>query len=192
MRHVSRQARRLAALATAMALAGCGRGQVARIESLSDAQILDLYSPKRIEILPFTKVKSFNDDLIPDGIEVALRPIDTLGDPIKAYGEFRFELYTYRPASGERAGEQLETWVQPIVSEKDQAKFWDRATSTYTFQLTWEGGEFPAVDRKYILLATFQGSGEKRLTAEYVLPPPSMDRDAIRGDMTRSAGGNPQ
>ncbi len=145
---------------------GCGRGRVSDLGDLTDSQLVQLYSPRRIEVLPFTKVRSFDDDSFPDGIEVCLRPLDEMGDPVKVYGNLHFELFVWRDASGDRAGERLETWPQSLLSPADQKIFWDRVTSTYTFQLLWEGGRFPS-ERKYLLRVTFQSPGGVRLFAEY-------------------------
>jgi hypothetical protein len=145
---------------------GCGRGHVSDLGDLTDSQLVQLYSPRKIEVLPFTKVRSFDEDPIPDGIEVCLRPLDEMGDPVKVYGHFLFELFVWRDASGDRAGERLETWPQSLLSPADQKTFWDRVTSTYTFQLLWEGGRFPSA-RKYLLKVTFQSPGGVRLFAEY-------------------------
>ena len=67
----------------------------------------DLLMPAQIEILPFSKPKSWDSDQIPDGIEVVLRPLDSFGDQTKAVGLFRFELYLFQkllPTRGQRIG----------------------------------------------------------------------------------------
>jgi len=145
----------------------CTRGSARSVQTMNESELNQLYGPQKVEILPFTKFRSFDADEIPDGLEVALRPLDEMGDPVKVYGTFMFEISPYRDASGHRAGERLESWTQPILSADDQKRFWDRVTSTYTFQLAWEGGEFPAVGQKYLLQVTFQAPGGKRLFAEY-------------------------
>lgn len=148
-------------------LSACGRGRVTAVNDTDDAALRGVYGPRQIEVLPFTKIRSFDDDVIPDGLEVSLRPLDAMSDPVKVYGTFIFELYRYRDASGNRAGQQLETWTQPIRTVDDQKRFWDRVTSTYIFQLTWEGGDFPPPNKKYLLTVSYQAPGEKRLFAEY-------------------------
>lgn len=146
---------------------GCPRGDVPEIsEGPTTEQLIDYYSPRRIKILEFTKPRSFDDDAIPDGIGVSLRPLDGAGDPVKAYGTFIFELYAYRPASGSPRGQLLQTWTQPVVSLDDQKRFWERVTSTYEFQLSWEGQPVPP-QKKYILAVSFQAPGSKRLYDEY-------------------------
>ena len=62
---------------------------------------LGMLLPAKIDILPFTKPRSWDDDPVPDGIEVVLRPLDSFGDQTKAVGCFRFELYTFQKASSE-------------------------------------------------------------------------------------------
>lgn len=164
--------------------AECNRGGSSVATGMSETEISRLYGPTQIEVLPFTKFRSFDSDEIPDGIEVALRPLDEMGDPVKVYGTFMFELSDYRQASGNRAGARLESWTQPILSADDQKRFWDRVTSTYTFQLTWEGGEFPAVGKKYFLQVTFEPPGGKRLFVDYPVEF-NISRARLREDAAR-------
>jgi len=157
----------LLAAGTILMGAECKPGGPGNPGGMNESELNRLYGPQRIEILPFTKFRSFDSDEIPDGLEVALRPLDDMGDPVKVYGTFMFELSQYRQASGNHAGPRLESWTQPILTAADQKRFWDRVTSTYTFQLAWEGGEFPAVGKKYLLQVTFQSPGGKRLFVDY-------------------------
>ncbi|MBN2563229.1 MAG: hypothetical protein JXQ75_20090 [Phycisphaerae bacterium] len=148
-------------------IAGCPRGQVSgTTEGPTTEELIAFYSPKSIKILPFSKPRSFDDDAIPDGIAVSLRPLDGAGDPVKAYGTFIFELYACRPASGDHRGELLRTWIQPVVDLEDQKQFWERVTATYEFQLSWEGQPIPPQQR-YRLAVSFQAPGSKRLFDEY-------------------------
>ncbi|HWL92240.1 MAG TPA: hypothetical protein VNT79_01785 [Phycisphaerae bacterium] len=146
---------------------GCKRGAVSEVNGTTAEELAGFYSPRDIKVLPFTKPRSFDmKDDIPDGIAVSLRPLDAMNDPIKAYGTFMFELYAYRPASGDRKGQWLQTWTQPVLDLDDQKKFWERVTSTYEFQLTWEGQPLQP-QQKYLLVASFQAPGSDRLFDEY-------------------------
>jgi hypothetical protein len=150
-----------------MLVVGCERGRLRDAgEGPSVEELVTYYSPTAIKILPFTKPRSFDDDLIPDGVSVSLRPLDSSGDAVKAYGVFIFELYAYKPAIGSHRGPLLQTWTQPVVDPAGQKKFWERVTSTYEFQLSWEGQPIPP-DSRYILAATFQARGSARLFDEY-------------------------
>lgn len=162
----------------------CQRGEISESpEGPSGEQLVTFYSPTAIKILPFTKPRSFDDDAIPDGIAVSLRPLDSAGDPIKAYGTFIFELYTYKPAIGNHRGELMQSWTQPVVGAADQKKFWERVTSTYEFQLSWEGKPIP-VESRYILVASFQARGSHRLFDEY-----QFDFRPAREEILQAVGG---
>lgn len=164
-------------------LSGCSRGRIdAPTEGPTEAELVKFYSPARIKILPFTKPRSFDDDLIPDGIAVSLRPLDSGGDPVKAYGTFIFELYTYKPGLASRRGELLQSWTQVVRDAADQKRFWERVTSTYEFQLSWEGRVIPA-QKRYILIASFQSGGGERLFDEY-----QFDFRLNRDDVLTEAG----
>ncbi len=154
-------------LAGGALIGGCHRGQIDdSSEGPSTDDLVAYYSPRTIKILPFTKPRSFDDDAFPDGIGVSLRPLDSGGDPVKAYGTFIFELYAYKNAIGNHRGQLIQTWTQPVRSVTDQKKFWERVTSTYEFQLSWEGSPIPP-QKKYLLVASFQASGSERLFDEY-------------------------
>lgn len=169
-------------------LAACQKPAPPNPDQPTAEEMARLYGPTRIEVLPFTSFRSFDDDAIPDGIEVTLRPLDELGDPVKVFGTFIFELYPYQAASGHRAGPRLECWTQVVADAAAQRQFWDRVTSTYVFQLVWEGGEFPAVGRKYRLEVTYQGPGGKRLfgTHDFEF---SLSRGRLREELRRESSG---
>ncbi len=156
-----------AVLTLPLLLGACQRGEVSQIaDGPSADERLTFYSPQAIKILPFTKPRSFDEDLVPDGLGVSLRALDSTGDPTKAIGTFMFELYAYRPASQNRRGALLQHWTQHVGPD-DQPQFWERITGSYEFQLSWEGSPIPP-QKKYILAATFQaGPGVDRLFHEY-------------------------
>ncbi len=118
----------------------CQRGEISEMgEGPGTDELVKYYSPTAIRILPFTKPRSFDEDTIPDGVSVSLRPLDSAGDPVKAYGVFIFELYGYKAALGNHRGEMIQQWTQPVLGPDAQKRFWERVTSTYEFQLSWEG-----------------------------------------------------
>ncbi|MEK6643780.1 MAG: hypothetical protein AABZ08_07705 [Planctomycetota bacterium] len=151
-----------------MLIAGtCQRGEISEMgEGPGTDELVKYYSPTAIRILPFTKPRSFDEDTIPDGVSVSLRPLDSAGDPVKAYGVFIFELYGYKAALGNHRGEMIQQWTQPVLGPDAQKRFWERVTSTYEFQLSWEGKPLP-VESRYILVASFQSRGATRLFDEY-------------------------
>lgn len=145
----------------------CHRGAIGEsADGPSGDELIQYYSPRSLKILPFTKPRSFDSDAVPDGIGVSLRTLDGAGDPVKAYGTFMFELYAYRPAIGTHKGPLIRSWTQPVVNIDQQKQFWERVTTTYEFQLSWEGQPL-APQQKYVLVATFQSPGSERLFDEY-------------------------
>jgi hypothetical protein len=157
----------LTLLLTTLFTGACQRGKVGEVSGgPTQEQLITFYSPRAIKILPFTKPRSFDDDNIPDGIGVSMRALDGAGDPVKVYGTFHFELFAFRQAIGQHRGQSLQTWDQVVSSLEDQKKFWSRVTSTYEFQLSWEGTPL-SPQKKYILTASFQAPGAERLFDEY-------------------------
>jgi hypothetical protein len=164
---MTRTAMRLAVggLMTAV-LAGCKSTPKVPPEK---ADMLSMLLPREIKIQPFTKIKSFDADPVPDGIAVVLRPTDRFGDPVKVVGHLYFELYAYKKASGERKGERLEFWERTIATSEDQRLYWDRTAQMYEFPLVWTQGAPPAPNRKYILTATYRAPWDETFQDEYVL-----------------------
>jgi hypothetical protein len=56
-----------------------------------------LFGPVSMKLDTFSKVKDWNEDNVPDGIEALIEFDDRFGDRIKAAGTVIFELYDYRP-----------------------------------------------------------------------------------------------
>jgi len=141
-------------------------GTVSNSTTCSRAQ-LDLILPAKIEVLPFTKPRSWDGDSIPDGIEVVLRPLDYFGDQTKAVGTFRFELYTFQKADSDPKGERFGFWQEDLTSRQAQEQHWDRITSTYRFRLGWSGPE--ARPGKYVLEVTYISPDGRRITSSYIM-----------------------
>ncbi len=148
-------------------LAGCQKGQKMNLAKLppDKAEMAGYYLPSQIEILPFTKPGSFDARGLPDGINAVVRPLDVMGDPVKAYGVMRFELYSYVPSSALHKGEQLMVWTQTLNTPADQRKYWDRVTQSYQFQLAWQQPLEP--NRKYVLEVVYENPAGVRLINDY-------------------------
>ncbi|GMU21320.1 MAG: hypothetical protein AMXMBFR13_14130 [Phycisphaerae bacterium] len=132
-------------------------------------EMLSLMLPASIRIEPFTTVRSFNQDDVPDGILMVVRPLDRFGDPVKAAGLFYFELWTFVNASAERKGERLAFWDRMIASKEEVELYWTHG-QMYEFQLAWTAGvEGLVPDRKYILTATYRTPWDETIQDEYEL-----------------------
>jgi hypothetical protein len=131
--------------------------------------MLSLMLPEQIEILPFTRITSFDADEVPDGLQVVIQPTDRFGDPVKAVGYFYFELWTHRDASADRKGERLAYWDRSLTSADDVKLSWTHARM-YEFQLAWTRGlEAVRPNRKYILIASYRTPWDETIQDEYVI-----------------------
>jgi hypothetical protein len=152
-----------------------------------ELEMLSLMLPHAIEIQPFTKIASFNDDEIPDGIVTVVRPVDRFGDPVKAVGRFYFELWTYVDASALRRGERLAFWERMIATEEEVRLYWNRG-QMYQFELAWTAGmEQLRPGRKFILAVTYRTPWGKGIEDEYV-----MEFYASPAEMQRVLTGSPE
>jgi hypothetical protein len=132
-------------------------------------EMLGLMLPHTIKIQPFTKIKSFNEDEVPDGVLAVVRAFDVFGDPVKAVGHWYFELWTYVEASGDRKGQRLAFWDRNLRTPEEVRLYWTRA-EMFEFQLAWTGG-VGAVQpgRKLLLSATYRAPWDETFQDEYVL-----------------------
>lgn len=168
-----------------LAAASCaGRIDRAGDAAPSTAAALQLSQPRHVEVLPFTKPKSFDTDAIPDGIEVTLRTLDAMGDAVKAWGSFHFELHRYRPASGDPHGERLQSWTVQLGSIALQSGYWDRVTQTYRFPLGWEGTPLEP-QHKYVLDVSFSPTWGDRVYAKAYVFEFVPDIEALRGSVKK-------
>ena len=151
---------------------GCLKPQEA-----SDAQanrtLHELLLPQRIEIVePFTRVKSFDDDAVPDGIELLLRAVNALENPgLMIAGQVRVELYEYVAASAEKQGSVLESWRIDLTTRAQQLAFWNQLTQMYQFRLAIDPARIPQA-RKFVLLVTYRSPDGETLADECVLSYP--------------------
>jgi hypothetical protein len=166
------------AIGTVCCLSGCDALGTSDVNTDSEGyeRAIALLLPKRIEVQPFTRIASFNEDEVPDGISVYVRAVDQFGDPVKVAGTFLFELYSYRQASAERKGKRLEFWQTQILSEEDQLRYWDHTSQMYEFrlevqQLQTDEGEPILARRKAVLLVTFNTPDGQHLTSQYIIEP---------------------
>ncbi|MBT7170420.1 MAG: hypothetical protein HN909_01485, partial [Phycisphaerales bacterium] len=89
------------------------------------------------------------------------------GDTTKAYGDFRFDLYTFQAYKSERKGEKLASWESSLSEGDVNQKHWKRHFSAYEFTLGGLGPMTPG--QKYVLVATFTSSYKHRLHGETIL-----------------------
>jgi hypothetical protein len=169
---------------TAVALwaGGCSRPSAAPDGELGES--IALLMPKQIDIMPFTRIESFDADRRPDGIALLLRPVNSLGAPVNIVGDLRAELYEFRPASGEPQGARLAHWDMSLRTDVDQARHWNATTQMYEFRLESDPDRLPR-HRKYVLEVTYSTPLGSYLRDSYILEAP-MERKPFGGGQTQT------
>jgi len=165
--------RLLPVIALVLVLGGCASSSVDMSEPTT-RHALRLLMPTQIIVEPFTRLKSFDDDALPDGLQVVIRPIDSFGDPVKIAGTIMVELYKVRPASGESAGEKVEQWNLRLATDRDQRRYWNRVTQMYEIPLMFRPEMLAgAVSDKYLVRVTYNTPLGEHMVADYEFSPPT-------------------
>jgi len=133
-------------------------------------RMLSLLMPSRVEIVePFTRVRSFDDDNVPDGIEVLLQAVNSLDNPgLMIVGDVRIELYSHVPATAQPKGEQLQIWNIPLQTAEQQRTYWNQITQMYEFKLGLDTDKLPTQD-KYVLAVTYNSPLGEHLQDETII-----------------------
>ena len=123
---------------------------------------INLLLPQKIELQQdFTGPRVFREEGGKTGFEVRVKAFDAYGDATKAFGEFRFELYSFDPTRPQGRGRELAIWSLNVEDPKVNHTHWNRIFRCYEFKLGW-GHPIPA-GRKFILRAVFQSRFTPRL-----------------------------
>ncbi len=157
----------VALLSCSFWLVGCKSHTITPLES-GQRQALALLMPSRIEIVePFTRVRSFDDDQIPDGIELLLQAVNPLDNPgLMIVGDITVELYEFIPASADQKGRRIDMWEIELRSKEDQKRFWNQITQMYEFRLGVDAELVPAAKR-YVLAVTYHSPLGQHLMDEF-------------------------
>ncbi len=166
---ISQSFGRMAALLLACAavvgnLAGC---QPSPPISQAVAYPISLTLPKEVRIHSFTGTKVFGEgDKAVRGLEVHIEARDAYGDPTKAFGDFRFELYSFAPMSPDPKGNLITRWNVSLLEPKNNAVHWWNVSRTYVFQLR---SDTPLkAGQQFVLVTTFSSPYTERLFAQRV------------------------
>lgn len=140
-------------------------------------RMLALLEPDKIEIVaPFTRVRSFDDDTVPDGIELLVQAVNSLDHPTMIVGRVHVGLFEYVPASGNAKGARLEFWDIELSTMEQQRTFWNQATQMYAFRLQINLDKIPPANR-FVLHVTYSSPLGDHLADECVID----IRSATRG-----------
>jgi hypothetical protein len=126
-----------------------------------------LFGPVSMKLDTFSKVKDWNNDNVPDGIEALIEFDDQFGDRTKASGVLIFELYDYRPYWPDPRGPRLANpWTASLTTYEDQKAHWETASGAYMFRLAFDQASW---NYNYVLTAAFQSSAGTRFFSRIVL-----------------------
>ncbi len=148
---------------------GCATTPIPTDEA-KQRQMLELLMPTGIEIVePFTRVTSFDNDAIPDGIEVLLQAVNSLGHRGQIVaGYIRVELFEHVPASGDKKGRRFQYWEVALTTVQEQKRHWNEITQMYELLLQVDPEPITPAD-KYILAVTYSSPLGEHLTDECLI-----------------------
>jgi hypothetical protein len=157
-----------ALVAVFIVLLGCSSAKNPEPRTAGEAA---MFAPAAMRVHPiFTRVKDFNGDNFPDGIDALLEFQDQFGDATKASGRAIFELYAFQKFDPTHKGKRLvNPWIGELESLDDQRLRWNRTSRTYSFPLQYDQVSATAT---YILTVEFQMSNGARYYDQIVLEPP--------------------
>lgn len=159
--------------------------QISRLQFLGAKRLDLLYYAESIEIEQLSG--GYDDDKQPgdDGVIVYLRPLDRVGDPIKAAGDIRIELFDLAAPEGEQ---KIGECIIP-VTEAQNMWYGRFMTYHYTIRCPWEGR--PPANPDVTVRASFIDyltGKELNATREVrVLPPPAEGAFGTPGSQRDSA-----
>ena len=97
-----------------------------------------LFAPRSLVIGFFSQSKNFDDVPGHDGLEVRLQPLDQFGDPTKAVGSYRIEVFRRRSHTGEERGGRLGHWFVSVLDAEANRRYYDPVDRSYVFPLLWD------------------------------------------------------
>ncbi|MBC8868058.1 MAG: hypothetical protein H8E44_01505 [Planctomycetes bacterium] len=129
---------------------------------------VNLLLPKSINIHPFTVTRTFDQSGGIRGVDVRVESFNAFHEATKAFGSFRFEVYTFQANNLEPKGKLRGIWeVEPsLLDPRENLRYWNRSQQMYEFKLQWDK-PIP-VGRKFVLVAVFTSPFTQRLTAQRI------------------------
>lgn len=121
---------------------------------------ISLLLPKTLEMHPFTRAGALEEGH--RGVLAHVQAKDAYGDPTKAFGKYRFELYSVRPDLADRKGLQLASWDSSVWDPETNLLHWDRHTRSYAFKLGWDRRVAPGT--RLLLVTSFDSPYTSRIT----------------------------
>jgi hypothetical protein len=129
---------------------------------------VNLLLPTSINIHPFTITRTFDDAGGIKGVDVRVEAFNAFHEATKAFGSFRFEIYTHQSNNLEPKGDLRGVWeIEPaLLDAKENMRYWNRSQQMYEFKLQW-AKPIP-VGQKFVLVAVFTSPFTRRLTTQRI------------------------
>ncbi len=124
---------------------------------------INLTLPKTIKIHEFTTTRTFDEFGGIPGIDARVEALDAFGDTTKAFGDFHFELYKFKPNTADSKGLRLGVWEEKLLDPKVNRTHWDEINRAYQFKLKCDKDCGLGVGDKYVLIVTFSSPFSNRL-----------------------------
>jgi len=168
-RHRPGRAGFLSAACLLVLAAGCGNGWIRSPRVPAPIEVpepLHLLLPQKIEMHPFTGTRVFSGAGGVTGIDVRIEAKDAYGDPAKAFGKFRFELFHHKTNSPDPKGRRVAFWNIDVEDPKVNRRHWNSTFKTYQFKLQW--AQSIPIGSKFVLTAVFDSRFGGRLFHERI------------------------
>ena len=124
--------------------------------------------PQKVRLHPFSGA-TFGDATTPGGLDVRVEAIDAYGDPTKAFGVFRFEVFQLQDLTPDGKGNRIAVWEEDVQDPQKNFQHWDRISRAYQFRLCW--GDKAPEGGKYILQVSYCSPYTQRLFAQRTFVP---------------------
>jgi hypothetical protein len=148
------------------AAGGCQQSSARLGDDAALTTFVELVRPRQIEIQRhFTKPVSYEGSGDADGLEVIVAAKDASGDEVKCVGEFLFELYEQRLASGDPLGKRVAYWAVSVDSADSVQLYWDSLSRFFKFPLRFE--QQVLAPGRYVLTAQLAAPGGAKLRDDY-------------------------
>ncbi|MCE5276618.1 MAG: hypothetical protein ABFD92_03940 [Planctomycetaceae bacterium] len=126
---------------------------------------IDTMLPAKLRVHPFSAIKLL-DAKSGYGLDVRVEALDAFGDTTKAFGTFRFELFSFVPGTTDPRGGRLITWQVPLGDVKSNMMHWQKMDRNYRFRLQWSGAEPGA---QYVLVVYYSSPYTQRIEVQHQL-----------------------
>ncbi len=127
--------------------------QVNNLLDLGPGRLDHLFVTHKIELVRLTGGADYDGKPGDDGVTVYLRPLDAQGDPIKAAGEIRIQLFDLS-----REGQPREIGLYVVNDPGQLRASWQSGllTNHYTIRCGWQPGVGPPESREVTVRAVFR------------------------------------